>query len=931
MSIENKVIPVEPVSEFDPSSPVFLEFGHSTVLLAEIKEDGSLARRVPVATFAAPAVINPGPAPSGWAWLVVRDATSQEIPLSEVSEESISNALLATFSVLGAAVTSSVTLADSDQLDRRSHPAFASGVGANRIDHFLWIQPVGSTATLAEVPIPVSGIPLTSHLFVFASDLEIRLALPLDEIELGVRVDSVQWLFHVAGSGALDATLRRDQVDRERVISAPKVLAEIEASAVRKLVGHTTAIDLVSGIGLTREPLVVVASVVAEQIGCSIRPPKGGLRGREGTAAVRSLAMTSGLFVRSVNLPEKWWIDTVEPMIGFAADGTPFALILRSRRGVIIDADGKEVDASSPEAPALISRAFVLSRPPMAAGIGVWSLLRFAARGEKSQVARVVLWALVVAAVSLTVPLASGVVFGEIIPSGDRTRLKWLFIALAIAAVAVLPVQIAQTAASARLEAEFSFNLQRGIWGRVLRSPLSLLKRLGPGDLVMRIMALDVARDQFEQSVIGALPIILAALFSVVILFLYIPALAVVAVVWGLVVLVVSLFFALRVSRAQRAVDVANGEVNGFLVQVLEAIPKLHVAGAEPRAFAAWAQRFRGAIGQELTVRASHQVLFGALVGTLSTAVLFAGVVLTDSGKDVGAFVAFQTTFSLFIAGIAALVTGIGALVQLQPSIERAAELMFDEPESGGGGGDPGPLRGDIDIAKLTFRYQPDMPAVLNELDLSVRSGEMLAIVGHSGSGKSTLIRLLLGFEAAETGSVLFDNRDLASLDIESVRRQIGVVLQDGHLMPGTIHQNLAGASVLAAEDAWRLAELVSLADDIRAMPMQLETMISLTGGAFSGGQIQRLLIARALASSPRLLFLDEATSALDNVTQRVVTHNLAELGITRIVIAHRLSTVVNADRIAVFGGGQVVEIGTYEDLMERKGAFYALATRQVL
>jgi ABC-type bacteriocin/lantibiotic exporter with double-glycine peptidase domain len=193
------------------------------------------------------------------------------------------------------------------------------------------------------------------------------------------------------------------------------------------------------------------------------------------------------------------------------------------------------------------------------------------------------------------------------------------------------------------------------------------------------------------------------------------------------------------------------------------------------------------------------------------------------------------------------------------------------------------------------------------------------------------LIRLLLGFEAAETGSVLFDNRDLASLDIESVRRQIGVVLQDGHLMPGTIHQNLAGASVLAAEDAWRLAELVSLADDIRAMPMQLETMISLTGGAFSGGQIQRLLIARALASSPRLLFLDEATSALDNVTQRVVTHNLAELGITRIVIAHRLSTVVNADRIAVFGGGQVVEIGTYEDLMERKGAFYALATRQVL
>jgi ABC-type bacteriocin/lantibiotic exporter with double-glycine peptidase domain len=318
-------------------------------------------------------------------------------------------------------------------------------------------------------------------------------------------------------------------------------------------------------------------------------------------------------------------------------------------------------------------------------------------------------------------------------------------------------------------------------------------------------------------------------------------------------------------------------------------------------------------------------------VATLSTVVLFSGVVLTDSGKDVGAFIAFQTTFGLFMSGISAFVGGIAVVLQMAPAMGRATELVSDILESGEGRSDPGVLTGAISLRSVTFRYQPDSPPVLHELDLNIQAGEMVAVVGHSGCGKSTLLRILLGFESPEQGSILFDDQDLSSLDVESVRRQLGVVLQDGQLMPGTIRQNLAGAVTLSDDDAWELAETVALADDIRAMPMQLETMITLNGGAFSGGQRQRILIARALAARPRVLLLDEATSALDNVTQRVVTDNLSELGMTRIIVAHRLSTIVSADRIVVFDSGKVAEQGTYDELMSRNGIFYSLATRQIV
>jgi ABC-type bacteriocin/lantibiotic exporter with double-glycine peptidase domain len=328
----------------------------------------------------------------------------------------------------------------------------------------------------------------------------------------------------------------------------------------------------------------------------------------------------------------------------------------------------------------------------------------------------------------------------------------------------------------------------------------------------------------------------------------------------------------------------------------------------------------------------ARQILFGSMIPTLGSLGLFTGVTLIGpSSIAVDVFVAFQTTFNLFVAGVVSALGAAGAVLPLRPALHRAIELTREMPESSPEGSSHGELRGAVGFAAVTFRYQPTMRPVLEEMTFRVEPGEMVAIAGPSGSGKSTIMRLLLGFEQPEQGSVLFDDQHLTSLDVAAVRRQLGVVLQNGELIPGTVHENIGGVASLTEPEAWELAEVVALADDIRAMPMGMSTVVTLNGGAFSGGQRQRLLIARALAARPRILLLDEATSALDNVTQRVIMRNLAQLGMTRIVVAHRLSTMVDADRILVVHAGRVVEEGTFEELVARGGMFQRLASRQML
>jgi ABC-type bacteriocin/lantibiotic exporter with double-glycine peptidase domain len=291
----------------------------------------------------------------------------------------------------------------------------------------------------------------------------------------------------------------------------------------------------------------------------------------------------------------------------------------------------------------------------------------------------------------------------------------------------------------------------------------------------------------------------------------------------------------------------------------------------------------------------------------------------------------FISSYGVFIACSIQIARGISAVVNSKPSWERAAPLLRNIPAGGAAKRDPGPLTGAIEMTNVAFRYSAETPMVLQGLSLKVAAGEFVALVGASGSGKSTTVRLLLGNIAPLAGAIQYDSMDLAHLDIPLVRRQIGVVLQNGKLMPGSIFENIMGAHHGTLDDAWEAARQAGIEAEIKALPMGMHTILTEATAAFSGGQIQRFMIARALVGKPRILILDEATSALDNVTQAIVTNALSRLAVTRIVVAHRLSTVKSADRICVFDGGRIVQSGTYDQLIAAKGPFAELARRQLV
>jgi len=358
------------------------------------------------------------------------------------------------------------------------------------------------------------------------------------------------------------------------------------------------------------------------------------------------------------------------------------------------------------------------------------------------------------------------------------------------------------------------------------------------------------------------------------------------------------------------------------------------VAGAEDRALAVWSQQFGLQKGLSFRARsqANNLATFNAAVPIVTSMALFAAVTLLPAGSlSLGSFLAFNAAAVQLFFGALAASSALSSLVQIVPLYERARPVLEALPEVDVSKTDPGDLGGDVEISHVSFRYHADGPLVLKDVSVHVRPGEFVAFVGPSGAGKSTLVRLLLGLESPTAGSIYYDRADLAGLDLQAVRRQLGVVLQNSRILSGDIFSNIIGASLLTLEDAWEAARLSGLDQDIEQMPMGMYTVVAEGASTLSGGQRQRLMIARAVVAKPRILLFDEATSSLDNKTQAIVSRSLEGLRATRIVVAHRLSTIQGADRIYVLDGGRVVEQGRYEELMGQGGLFAELAKRQLV
>ncbi|MBI4983897.1 MAG: ATP-binding cassette domain-containing protein, partial [Rhodocyclales bacterium] len=424
--------------------------------------------------------------------------------------------------------------------------------------------------------------------------------------------------------------------------------------------------------------------------------------------------------------------------------------------------------------------------------------------------------------------------------------------------------------------------------------------------------------------------------FNIVLLFYYNSKLAFVAIGLIVLALLVTAATGYLKLRCERKFATLSGKISGMVYQYLTGIVKLRVCAAEGRAFANWGAQYtylRGLMVRK-TALSNVEQTFYAGYGVLVNAALFAmiGMVIfkdEQAALSTGEFIAFNAAFGTVFGAMMELSQTALNLLNIVPVYERTRPILETPPEVDASKVAVGELTGDIEVLKLGFAYG-EGPAVLSDVSFHVRAGEFVAVVGPSGSGKSTLLRLLMGFERPNAGSLCYDSHNLLDLDVNALRRQLGVVLQAGQLMAGDIFTNIAGTSAVSLDEVWDAARLCGLEEDINNMPMGLHTVISEGSSTLSGGQRQRILIARAIVAKPRILYFDEATSALDNRTQTVVSESLERLKATRIVIAHRLSTVVKADRILVMKDGRLVQSGRYDELLEQPGLFAELARRQI-
>lgn len=643
------------------------------------------------------------------------------------------------------------------------------------------------------------------------------------------------------------------------------------------------------------------------------------------------LARLSGLRASHMVLPPGWWQDDRGPLILRSLTGGMVCYARWHGRNYL---DGAGTPVTGEIGQSFDSLAWRLY-PPLTDNVTSFTgMAKKVLKDLRVEIGPIVVAGLGTALLGLLVPLATGWLFDDIVPAGAAGLLVSVGIALMAAAIVTAILSVVRARAISRITGRGGPVMLAGISDHILRLPTRFFKTLSAGDFNQRIEGLDEMRGLVTNILLSAGLTVIFSLIYLALLFAYDPRLA-------LAGLVLTLFYAAAVvviralqMKPLRTAAAQSGRLAGLTFEILEGLPKLRTAASEGRALRRWqttyeAELLAAAKGEHV---ASHFSAFSDGWHVVTMMSLFAvAALLAASNLSAGVFIAFLAAFGSFQASFTTFCDAMMAIYSAAPLAERAAPIITAEPESSIGCADPGRLRGAIQVSGLTFSYNDSMAPLIDGLSFEIKPGEHLAIVGGSGSGKSTILRLLLGFERPSTGSLTYDGQELSSLDPSRIRSQIGVVLQASQLFAGSIQDNIRGASNASLEQCIAAAQRTGLAADLALMPMGLHTPITEGAATLSGGQRQRILVARAIAGDPAILFFDEATSALDNVTQAIVADTLDNLGATRLTIAHRLSTVRNADRICVLERGKFVESGTFEALMLANGPFAALARRQLV
>ena len=552
----------------------------------------------------------------------------------------------------------------------------------------------------------------------------------------------------------------------------------------------------------------------------------------------------------------------------------------------------------------------------------------------------VILVSLVAGIIPLAMPLVTETIFQDIIPILDRQGLATVTQVIMVTSFTTASLGIVRTIAVMRITTRMNIATEAALWNRLLTLPTKFFRQFTSGELASRMGGINVIKGLVSAEFIGGLFGFVFSFWSVFLMCYYSLKLTAAAVAVWFVYAIITAFIYRRVIGFQRNLIAANNKEAGLVQQIFKGLAKFREHGAENQAFWLWSSVFGETWKWNLKLRwqSNYNAIIGSVQPFILTMCLYYIAVYgmnevgangqTIQGIGYAQFIAFQGAFSSFNATLNSIIPLVGQYFAIQPHIENLRPILKEIPESVGEKIDANILSGAVELSNVTFGYAEGKD-VLHDVSFKISAGENVAVVGRSGCGKSTLVRLLLGFETPRKGSVYFDGQDLAELNLPSVRTQMGVVLQNGQLMQGDIFTNIIGTNDLTQEEAWQAAEAAGIADDIAMMPMGMKTVISEGSTNISGGQRQRILIARALVTKPSILIFDEATSALDNRTQAIVTKSLSKLKATRIIVAHRLSTIRNCDRIIVMDEGRVVEMGNFDELVALGGIFANLVKRQ--
>lgn len=641
-----------------------------------------------------------------------------------------------------------------------------------------------------------------------------------------------------------------------------------------------------------------------------------------------------GIKSRNVILEKGWYRHAVGAMLGtLKEDGSAVALIPGKISGYkMIDfKSGRQYKLNRKTEALLDKEAVCFYEPLPLRALTMADLMKFML--QQLSVSDVTLYLLLMgvsAALGLLSPMFTKWLFGDVLESGSLQVLISLAVFMICFSISRLCFNVYQELINSRIGIKQNVAVQAAVMSRIISLPPTFFKKYASGELSQRAAYVQsLCSTMFDT--IGMTG--LTSLFSLIYIgqiFAFAPAL----VTPSLIIIIATVSLSLLTTFAQMKITREKMEISaresGLTYSTITGIQKIKLAGAEKRMFSRWARLYSQEAKLEYNppsfLKMSSTISLAiSLVGTMA---LYAAAV--REGIGVADYYAFNTAYGMVSAAFMSVSTIAVTVANIRPTLEMAKPIMEAEPEARDGREIITSLRGGIELNHVSFRYDESMSNVIDDLSLKVKSGEYLAIVGSTGCGKSTLMRLMLGFEAPQKGSIFYDNKDIAKIDLESLRRKVGSVMQDGKLFLGDIYSNIViTAPHLTLDDAWEAAEIASVADDIRAMPMGMHTIISEGQGGISGGQKQRLMIARAIATKPRILMFDEATSALDNITQKKVSEAIDALKCTRIVIAHRLSTIQHADRIIYLEGGKIAEEGTYEELIANDGPFAKLVERQ--